>query len=944
MSGFQRMDESTMKPWLRNHPLAGLFALTLAAPGIACAAPSPATQPDPATRTVGPQPNGSVVASDNQLLTPAGTLVDLGSPVVAKAVAVNPARRTHSGAVLMMDAAQPIIVFDTTTGQAIQRYIPSMMSGGTFSSNSTGSFTGITYSKDGSKLLFSQDNNFVSIANVDPFSGELTPGSSVPLPSPSANPNLYNAVSANAAGLAVADGSLGLVALNANNTVGVINLFNSTLVSQIPVGNAPNSIVVKGNFAYVSNEGGRPATNSDFTNLSDGTPIVVDKSDAFATTGTVSVIDLRTGAVASTIEVGLHPAGMAISGSMLYVANSYSDTISVIDTGLKQVIRTINVGVPIKGGAFGAGANGIAIAGSMAYVTLGQSNAIAVLDLTNDSSNAVLGYIPTAYFPTSIAYDKATNQLVVCDDKGIGAQGSIGTAHGVSAFNTHQETGTVNLIPLPTRSQLATMTAQVISNNHWDSDNIQVGPQYANPAAAAVAIPAHIGEPSLIKHVFLIIKENRTYDQMLGDLPQGNGDPSLAVFAANVPNQHALVTRFPLLDNMYAPSRQSADGHPWIVESGSFYSNDILSPDWIRSYPGGNSNDALTYTQQGFLWSEAERKGLDVKMYGEWSGGYVITPKPDGSSYSWADFFNTSLFKETGGKQGSAIVPDNSDTESATIPSVTAILDPHYPSFNLGIPDQYRMDYYIPMLQAQDAAGDVPVLTILWLPDDHTNGTTTGYPLPNNYEADNDLALGRMVEAISNTKTWSSTAIFVEEDDSQDGVDHVDGHRQPAYIISPYAVAPQTPGVGKVIHTTYTQENINRTIENILGLAPLTQFDLTAAPMFDCFQNTPDTTPFTHVPATTPLNIGPGGTPIPGTGVANYTMNMTRMQRAWNLASNFMTKGKQGKADSVDETFLNHAIWYSATDWRRPYPGEAKIRWPAAFVKAAAHKPVDNDD
>ncbi len=931
-----------MRHPFRNQPLAGLVALALATPGMASAAP------DPATRTVGPQENGSIVASDNQLLTPAGTLVQLGSPVVAKAVAVNPRARTRSGAVLLMDAAEPIIVFNTVTGQVIQRYVPAMVSGTSFSTNSTGSFTGVTYSRDGSKLLFSQDNNFVAVADVDPFTGELTPGGSVPLPPPPANPNLYNAMSANAGGVVVADGSLGLVALNANNTVGVINLFNDTLVSQIPVGNAPNSIVVRGDFAYVSNEGGRPATASDFTNLSDGTPIVVDKTDAFATTGTVSVIDLRSGAVTATIEVGLHPAGMAVSGSMLYVANSYSDTISVIDTGLKRVVRTIKVGVPVKGGAFGAGANGIAVAGSTAYVTLGQSNAIAVVDLTNDSANPVLGYIPTAYFPTSIAYDRATRQLVVCDDKGIGAQGSIGTAHGVSAFNTHQETATVNLIPVPSRSQLATMTAQVISNNHWDSASIQVGPEYADPSAAPVAIPLHIGEPSLIKHVFLIIKENRTYDQMLGDLPQANGDPSLAVFAANVPNQHALVKRFPLLDNMYAPSRQSADGHPWIVESGSFYSNDILSPDWIRSYPGGNSNDALTYTQQGFLWSGALKKGLDVKMYGEWSAGYVIAPKPDGSSYSWADFFNTSLYKESNGAQGSNVVPDNSDTESTAIPSAAAILDPHYPSFNLGIPDQYRADYYIPMLQAQDAANKVPNLTIIWLPDDHTNGTTTGDPLPNNYEADNDLALGRMVEAISNSRAWPTSAIFVEEDDSQDGVDHVDGHRQPVYLISPFTVAPQSPGVGRVIHTTYTQENINRTIENILGLAPLTQFDLTVSPMFDCFQNTPDTTPFTHVPATTPLNIGPGGTPIPGTGPATYSMNlrMTPLQKAWNQASNFMTRGKQGKADSVDENFLNHVIWYSATDWKRPYPGERRIQWPATLVRAALHgKPArDSDD
>ncbi len=929
-----------MKISLRKHPFAGLFALALGAPLLAHAA-------DPLTRTVGPQPNGAIVASDNQLLTPAGKLVYLGSPVVAKAVAVNPIARTKSGAALLMDADASVVVFDTKTGAVLQRYVPTMLNGTTPTADPTGSFNGIAYSPDGSKLLFSQDDNFVAVANVDPFSGELTPAASVPLPSPPANPNLYNSFSANAGGLVDVDGSLGLVALNANNTVGVINLANNTLVSQIPVGNAPNSIVVKGNFAYVSNEGGRTATTSDFTNLSDGTPIVVDKTNAFATSGTVSVINLRSGAVTATIDVGLHPAGMAISGSMLYVANSYSDTISVVDTGINKVMRTISVGVPVKGGAFGSGPNGLVVVGTRAYVSLGQSNAVAVVDLTNDSTNAVLGYIPTAYFPSSIAYDQAHNQLVVLDDKGVGAQGSIGKAEGASGYNTHHESGAVSLIPLPSASELATMTKRVIKNNHWHGKYVDVGPEYANPNAAPVAVPAHIGEPSLIKHVFLIIKENRTYDQMLGDVPQGDGDPSLAVFASAVPNQHALLTRFPLLDNIYAPSRQSADGHPWIVESGSFYSNDILSPDWIRSYPGGNSNDALTYTPQGFLWSNAEKQGLNVKMYGEWSAGYTIAPRTDGVSgpFTWADWYNTSLYKETGGKEGKNIVPDNTDTESAMIPSVTAILDKHYPSFNLDIPDQYRMDYYIPILQAQDAAGKVPNLTILWLPDDHTDGTSSGHPLPINYEADNDLALGRLVEAISHTKTWSSTAVFVEEDDAQDGVDHVDGHRMPAYVISPYAVAPQSTGVGKVIDTTYTAENINRTIENILDLPPLTQFDTVAAPMFDCFQNTPDDAPFTHVPASTPLNIGPGGTPIAGTGGVNYTMNMTKMQKAWNVASNFMTKGKEGKADSVDEDFLNHAIWYSATNWKRPYPGESKIQLPAALVAAASHKKsADSDD
>jgi YVTN family beta-propeller protein len=925
-----------VNPNRRNNYLAASIALALGGSTLALAN-------DQSTRTVGPQTDGSYVVSDNQRITPAGKLVDLGSPVRAKAIAVNPKYQTQTGAVMLMGASEPIIIFNTATGEVIQRYTPPL--------DNSGSFTGIAYSADGSKLLFSQDSNFVSVAQVDD-KGFLKPAQSITIPAPN-NPNLYSPGLANPGGVAVADGSIGLVAINASNTLGILDLNSGTLKSQVDVGNAPNHVVVKGKFAYVSNEGGRPATSSDFTNLSDGTPIVVDSVNASATTGTISVVDIAAGRLVKTIDVGLHPAGMTIDGSMLYVANSYDDSISVIDTERQQVVRTIKVGTAIKGGAFGAGANDIAIADGKAYVTLGQSNAIAVVDLSQRSNagngpsrgnsdggndDAVLGYIPTAYFPTGIVYNHGLHELMVADDKGIGTQGSIGSAEGVSGYNTHHDTGVVNLIPLPSGEELREYTAQVISNNHWDSKHIHVGSEHVDPNAAPVAIPVHIGEPSLIKHVFLIIKENRTYDQMLGDMPQGNGDAGLAVFGPHVPNQKALVKRFPLLDNMYAPSRQSADGHPWIVESGSFYSNDIESPDWVRSYPGGNSNDALTYTPRGFLWSQAQKLGLNVKMYGEWSGAQSIS-----GNYTWADFYETALFKETNGAQGKNIVPDGSVTETTAVPSAASILDAHYPSFNTGIPDQYRVDYYLPQFKQQVASNTVPNFTIIWLPDDHTSGYTTGFPVPASAQADNDLALGRIVEAISNSSVWANSAIFVEEDDAQDGVDHVDGHRQPVYLISPYTVAPQSPGVGKVIHTTYTAENINRTIEHILGLTPLTQFDLTVSPMFDCFQNEPNLAPFTHVPANTALNLDPNG-PITGTGKASFAKEKTRMQKAWLQASNKVMKGKTNKADSVDENFLNHVIWYSATDWKRPYPGEHKIEAPAPFVKLAALKTPDSDD
>jgi YVTN family beta-propeller protein len=891
-------------------------------------------------RTVGPQNDGSIVVSDNQTLTPAGKIIDLGSPVRAKSLALNPNRKNNTGAVLLMGSPQPIIVFNTTTGQVAQRFLPRFMKGTESTTSKAGSFTGIAYSADGKRLFFSQDDNHFVIANVNPQTGLLTNGQSVELPEPPADGRpYYKAKAINPGGIAVsADGKRAYVVLNVANTLGVIDLAGSPakLVAQIPVGNAPNSVVIHGKYAYVSNEGGRPATSEDFTNYSDGTSIVVDRKDAFAITGTVSVVDLSAGKEVKTIKVGLHPAGMTISGSDLYVANAYSDSLSIIDLNRDEVVRTIDLSVPIAKGVFGSGPNGVAVTDDgRAYVTLGQANAVAAINLQGRDAHPVLGYIPTGYFPTSISYDKVQKQLVVADDKGLGSHVP---AHSgdLSGFSTHQDTGTVNLIPLPNANQLARFSKQVFDNNHWNlTTNIEVGPEYVNARAIPVAVPKHIGEPSLIQHVFLIIKENRTYDQMLGDVSWGNGEPSLAIFGSAVPNQHALVRRFPLLDNVYAPSRQSADGHPWIGMSGSFYSNDILSPDWIRSYPGGNPDDALTYTPKGFLWTAAEAKGLTARLYGEWSNA-KIAKKSNGTEYTWSDFYSTALCKEGKAPASSCIVPDDAISVTSEIPSAARIMDPHYPPFNLKIPDQYRMDYWIPEFQRLDAANQVPNLTILWLPDDHTAGTTKGQPDPANYQADNDLALGRMVDAISHSKVWAHSAIFVEEDDSQSGVDHVDGHRQPVFVISPYTAAPQAPGQGKAIHTTYTAENINRTIENILGMQPLTQFDLVASPMFDAFQDTPDLTPYDHLAAVIPLDQGPN---LPVDKTAAYSP----MQKAWLKATAEVMKGKYDKADAVDPNFLNHVTWYSATGWTRPYPGENKVLMPGPFVKAAK-KYRDDDD
>ncbi len=839
----------------------------------------------------------------------------LAAAAPGKAIALNPNPANHTGAVLQMGASSSVQIFDLVSGQVVQSFSPT--------GDSSGSFTGITYSADGKRLLFSQDSSHLAVATVDPTTGLVTGATQVALPSPKFG-NAYPG------GVAIsADGTTAYVLLNQNNTLAVIDLTKAQpkLVREIRVGNVPNSIVLSGNRAYVSNEGGRVAKSSDFTDLSAGTPIVSDPKTDTASTGTVSVINLETLAVESSIKVGLHPTGLALANGLLYVANAYSDTVSVVDTTSNQVVNTIKVGIPLPN-TFGAEPTGVAVNGNTLYVTLFTVNAIAVVDVTDPKNNAVEGFIPTASTPSTIAFDQARNQLVVSNNKGIGTDSiTVTNEYADTGYNSHPDTGTVNLIPIPSDTQLADDTAQVGQNNHWDlTENVQVGPKYVNPNATPVAIPEHVGEPSLIKHVFLIVKENRTYDQLFGDVSTSNGNPSLAVFAPYTPNQHALIQRFATLDNVYAPSRQSADGHPWIVSGISDYADESQSPDWVRSYPGGNGYDEMINTPRGFLWDAATARGLTVKLYGEWSGSQNIN-----GNYSWSDWYAYSQFLEGKIPSNPTTINSTTDTETSTVPSVISILDPHYPSFNTGIPDQYRVDYWLAAFNNQEATHTLPALTVIWLPDDHTSGFSSGLPIPAAAQADNDLALGRIVQAITNSSDWATSAIFVEEDDAQDGVDHVDGHRQPVQVISPYAV--QSHGAGD--HTTYTSASIDRTIEQILGLTPMTEFDLVASPMRTAFTDTPvNIAPYSALPATIALNTFPSNTAS--------TRPTAKLKAAWNRASNKMFRAKLNKADAVDENLLNHVIWYATTDFTRPYPGEKKVLMPGDIKPAGRSEKIED--
>jgi DNA-binding beta-propeller fold protein YncE len=1029
--------------------LAALLAtgLSFAALAAAQSVPYPTYSPgENANASTGPTysqplPNPWVV-SDGAIITPAGTQVYLGTTTRAKAIALNPNASTHTAAVLQMGAPQAVTIFNTQTGAVLQTYSAPYLSGTTTEYDSDGSTTGITYTPDGTHLLFSQDGNYgpasyVTIANVDPHTGLITStGGSNPFPQQVSVPidvnsenylttvtcfpnspggttgsinipcgQTYSIVSDNTytsypMGIAISpDGKTAYAVLDVNDTLTKIDLTASTPTegAEVRVGNVPHSVVVSsdGTTAYVSNEAGRIATPMTFQLYSDGTPVIAQYPTGSTLTGTVSVVDLASFTVIRNITTGLHPTGMAFWGHNLLVANAYSDSISVIDTDLNLLVRTINIGLPIgvpgEGQpAYGAGPNSIAVdaVNNLAYVALYNANAIAVVDLREYVFNPVIGMIPVAYAPSSVVLDAADNALLVANDKGIGttgfgvappptktAENSYNHYYGVYDFNTHEDLGTASIVPIPNSATLAAMTTQVFQNNHWDLAQNISSASGGNPSTPPVAIPAKIGEPSLITHVFVIIRENRTYDQVLGDVVGGNGDPSLAVFGDNstyaeypvvTPNAHALVERFPLLDNFYDPSRQSADGHNWILQAMAPYSDDVQSPDWLRDYPS-NGGDALAYQKKGHLFDVAAAAGIRMKIYGEYveyntfnipgctptsTNGFIIT---NSCEPSWTDFYNDTLEYENG--KESQLQYYNAIGSVSPLPNVMKYAVQNYPQFDLGIPDQYRVDVWEQDFAKDVAAGTVPQLEFMWISSDHTGGPPNATAM----QADNDLALGRFVDIISHSPIWSSSAIFVEEDDAQNGVDHVDGHRAPGYVISPYVIQQvNQDGSGARVteeSTFYTQVNMTRTIEQVLGLTPMNQNDLVASPMRTLFVDNPPAVnflPWSHVANGVPLTYGVKGyeapsnialnTPRPAVRKLRASPAVMALQAAWLQKKAELFAGKYHMPDAEDPDTVSHYDWYEATGFRVPFPGEKTVRPPSDFNRPAPAADADLDD
>ncbi|GAB3276194.1 alkaline phosphatase family protein [Sinomonas notoginsengisoli] len=856
---------------------------------------------------IGRQPDGSVLTATNQRITPAGTAVEQSGRPITMAVAPDGKTAVNE----TWHGKGQFTVTDLVNHKVLQQISPSQGWGS--------SYGGLLYSPDGKTLWAAQPGNLQKFT-VNP-DGTLASPVTIPMPSTDGKDPIPS-------GLAWAPGGQQILAtFNGTNTLAVLDGSTGAVIRQIPVGNAPRDVVVLGGHAFVANQGGRPAQPGDTTNDSYGTAIVTDNEDGSPSTGTVSEVDPATGTVVRTYQTGLAPSALLVRGDEVLVANSNSDTISVLDTKTGKVGQTINVN-PLPGAPASSSPTSLAMLdGDHLAVSLGQANAVAVYEYEGEGTPASFqGLVPTGWYPGTIAYDKALSQMVVASEKGVGSLGAPGANGG---HNVKSDLGTVSTVPVPSGDQLSELTKQVWDNNQWTTALAELK---KNPSQAKAAIPRRDGDQSTIKHVFMVVKENRTYDQVLGDDSRGSGDPALAEFGGAVtPNHHALASAAgPLLDNTYSSGTMSADGHQWLTQAtvDEYLTRSIGNYD--RSYPY-NGGDALAYSATGFLWDNAARHGVTAKDWGEYTDNWTDAAG-NGDTHTWSQWYQNSQAIEAGKP---ATIPADQYHASTDVPSLSKILHPQFPGFQLQVPDQYRADLFVNDLRQAEKDDSLPQLNILTLPADHTAGTDPSEPTPSAMVADNDLAVGRIIDAVSHSKYGKDSAVFVMEDDSQGGVDHVDGHRQPALVWSPFAKK------GAVVNTYYTQLNIVRTIEQILALPPMTQMDLAAEPMFDAFTDKADTTPYTARPNQIPLDT------LNGAAIAAAPAAAQSAAQAW---SDWSKKQDWKGPDRVNPAQLNRADWYAAHNYTRPYPGDDKILTPdqvpgagtsRAPVKSAS---TDTDD
>ncbi|MFF4759184.1 alkaline phosphatase family protein [Streptomyces sp. NPDC001292] len=841
--------------------------------------------------------DGQVISSD-QYLAPYGSRTVINDGKIMSS-SVSPDGTHLAASVADGDAA--LVVMDLKTGQVKQRVGTASNDDLRIKSNAVGQ-EGPTYSPDGSQLWLGQADGYTKFT-VNP-DGTLSDPATISIPADGSKRALVGAA------VFSADGSTVYSAVNGQNRVVAIDAATGTIKQSWTVGNAPRGIAMVGDKLYVSNEGGRPAKAGDTTLNSYGTQVPADPDTGATTTGTVSVIDLADPAAAvGSIDVGLHPTAVYAKKGAVFVTNTADNNVSVIDTANDKVVQTIAT-QPWPEASVGYEPNAVTLTDDgHLLVTLGRANAVAVYRYTSPQEPAsYVGLLPTDYFPAEIA--TVGKSVVVSNTRGIDARRPSKAGHG-----THDTTSSLTQFTLPDDSVIRSETGKVFKQNGWNGGSVTLGEGKGD--AKPVPVPLRLGDPSTIKHVFLIVKENRTYDQVFGDMPQGNGDPSLTQFGENVtPNQHALAKQFGLYDNTYDIGTNSAEGHNWLMQADDPEYTESSAGEYARSYD--TEDDALGHQKSGFVWTGAQAAGKSVKDYGEFQS---IESKPSGAS--WQNLYcDTKNMQATGQKTAYPI-----QTGSA-IPSLNDVSVPGFPKFDTSVPDIYKEEIW-----KQDFEKNGPAnLNMFWLSNDHTGGPANAAA----QVADNDLAVGRMVDEISHSKYWKDSAIFVVEDDSQAGLDHVDGHRAPIQIISPWAQH------GKVDSHYYSQITMIRTIEQILGIHPMNQKDSAATPMFGAFTQNANNTPFTALANRTSLTDGlktspscgldtpapqnPSAAAAPSTKVPADEQALAAKWDAWK--SKQRLTGPNAVPDFANPAQMNHFTWYQTHNWTRPYPGENKIYAP----------------
>lgn len=867
------------------------------------------TEPSGSTReTVGRRSANRSYTPVNQILAPAGFQIELPG-MRPQALALSP-----DGQLLVTAGkSHDLVVINPSSGAVIQHVplpsekdqepSPEPVSGQILNPDKEGqlSFTGLNFSPDGKRIYLSNVDGSVKVFGVQ-NEGKVVGLFTIPLP-PANVPRRKADIPA---GIAVSpDGKRLYVALNLSNRLVEIDTANGKVLRLWNVGVAPFDVVSVGNKAYVSNWGGRRADAQSVTGpMGHETRVRVDPLRYIANEGSVSVIDLTETAEKSEVRnanseilVGLHSCAMALSPDRrwLVVANAGRDTLSVIDTRTDQIVETIWARQN-PADLFGAQPNALAFdrSGARLFVCNGTQNAVAVVEF-NPGKSKLLGLIPVGWFPGAIVHDHSKNYLYVANIKGL-SPGRPRKSNGPE-FNSHQFHGSISLFKVPSTRELASSTRVALTNMRYPL--LQEAALPARPNEPARPVPERVGEPSVFKHVIYIIKENRTYDQVLGDIKNGNGDPSLCVFGAHfTPNQHKLVGDFVLLDNTYCSGILSADGHQW---ADSALATDYMERSFAgfpRSYPdlmGDDEADALAYSPAGFIWDNAIAHGKTLRDYGE--GAITEAHWKDKSRKGSPKFLE--FYRDFTNHAGEIEIYSR-----PAIESLRPYLATNTVGWDLNISDAFRAAQFINELHEFERSGNFPNLIIICLPNDHTSGTKPNSPTPAAQVADNDLALGQIIEAVSHSRFWADTCIFAIEDDPQNGWDHVSGYRTTAYVASAYTRR------GAVVSTQYNQTSLLRTIELILGLPPMNQLDATATPMFDCFTDHPDFTPFTAVASNVPLDqMNPDAKKISDSVLRKNAYASARLPLA--------------QPDRCPEDLLNRIIWHAMKSPLAPYPSWA---------------------